>query len=225
MGDKLALATLQKLASKIAKHYKPGALVNIVMDGDCFGDLFGISHSTIEAYQSELGKMTKGSSIRLVDPLNLSNKRDPNSFRRYLEEIGATEEEIRTRIVTDPGTLNLYVHLSRVIHEDLDRSLSSKVRSETSKQYAMLMMQRNDALRQIVLEEFSESVRLSVHRQPDIASRIGINLIPGQEGTPTHRVAVIRKDKTVSMMKRSDAEARNYELFYHNDRPYGFIER
>jgi len=132
---------------------------------------------------------------------------------------------MHSNIENNTDIRSTYVGLSRFLYEDYGEKYSADVRQHKSKCDALEIMRRNEGLRRLITEAFPESLRLSVHRHPESPHLLGVNLIPQQEGTPWHHAPVIHKDKTVSMMKRKDAERLGFELFYKDGRPLGFIER
>jgi pyoverdine/dityrosine biosynthesis protein Dit1 len=81
-------------------------------------------------------------------------------------------------------------------------------------------MERNRAYGKLVRHLFLECLRLSIHPSSNIR-KVGVNLVgPTSWGTPWHNCALHKKDGEWVLIRKNEAEKRNYRLVDDGLLPY-----
>ncbi len=228
LGEEIALKTLDSLCRDIEKVYSPGAVITIVSDGRVFADLVGVTDEEVTRYQKALAGLAPSERIKFIGLENLSSESEPNLMRsKLIETFAPTIEEVRVKIESDSDALRLYVGMARFLREDASRDNfpSNEARKRASKLVALEIIRRNEAYGKLIDRAFPEALRLSIHPHPELANKIGINLVGDSEwGTPWHNVAVLMKDGSTVLMKNSEAKKAGYSVLIKEGRPYGYFQ-
>jgi pyoverdine/dityrosine biosynthesis protein Dit1/AcrR family transcriptional regulator len=214
LAEQLALESLASLLSEIAEAHPPGAELIICSDGHVFADVVGVRDADVAAYRRRLEEMIHdlGAPIRVFGLEDAFGPTSPAAARRLLlETYGVDLEEIRARADRSPSHRAQLDGIHRFLFEDeiaRDPDASrSQVRKRT-REPACEVVRRSEAWGQLVAAAFPRALRLSIHPQPDISSKIGISLLATDDAwlTPWHAVALFEGDR-VRLVHRSDADA------------------
>lgn len=196
-GERAALMALQSLMDALSEHYPAGAKVQIYTDGLAFCDVIGVSYKTVIAYEHALKRLaTDLPSVTIITLQDLLP--------------GLSPKEIQTQIKDEPYSSSLddvqRQILKRRLLKEFDSPQGQKHLLKTSLyDLADEMHQRSQQINSLYKKKFPPSVALSVHYQSDLGKKIGLSLCGGTL-TPWHGVAVLRKDGSFEIRRKSDVE-------------------
>lgn len=235
LAETHSIDSLHNLCMDIEQVYKPGAKINICSDGYVFSDLVRIPDRDVEAY-----------SIELID---YYNENYPNEFEFYdlkdafpeLDSLDAMREELmirygeslihlKDRAKKEKEVTSMYLGITRFLHEDflgLDefKNMSRAQIQKFAKSLSYRVIQRSNAWSHLLEQVYPDSLRLSIHPQYRVSSKIGIHMISTDDcwRTPWHSVAV-KKNGMIYLEKRSDVNENRNRLFFENGRPTYYQE-
>ncbi|AXB48699.1 pyoverdine biosynthesis protein [Amycolatopsis albispora] len=232
LSERLALSFLQSLCDYISHFYPPGARITICSDGHVFGDVVGVSDATVTAYRESLaniirtGNLTSLAIYGLDDAFGMMNY---PVLRDILErDYSDTVTELKEKIRVDDGTRSLFNGIHRFLFEDAvgvhgGEVSRTKLRTE-SKERTYHTIRRSNAWSRVVAEKFPDAMRLSIHPQPAHSEKFGLQLMRTGDSwlTPWHGVA-LDDGRSVSLVKRSDAERVDATIVWREDRPSHFV--
>ncbi|MDG4794572.1 isocyanide synthase family protein [Micromonospora sp. WMMD1082] len=232
LAERLSIDFLESFCDQVRHFYPPGARVTICSDGHVFSDVLGIPDDDVTQYRRHLKRMigeTGGGSIdtySLDDAFGAAVSYD-EMRRRLIAQHARPVEEIRERVRTDEAACTMFNGMHRFMVEDQTalNSTMSRTRLRTvCKDMAYQVILRSNAWSDLVGEVFPEALRLSIHPQPSHAEKIGFHLVRTRDSwlTPWHGV-ILDDGATVTLVKRSHAEAMNASLIWRNSRPSHFV--
>lgn len=235
LGERIAIEFLQSFCEQVSHIYPPGARITICSDGHVFSDVLGIPDEDVTRYRDELARIiraTGGGSIALYS-LDDAFGREPgpssfDAMRERLVSRHATPiEELRRQVRADLAARSMFNGMHRFMVEDqtpLHPGLSRTKLRASCKDLAYVMIQRSRAWGDLVGELFPGSLRLSIHPQRSHAEKIGFHLIRTRDSwlTPWHGV-VVDDGTSLTLVKRSQAEAMNASLIRRNGRPSHYV--
>lgn len=226
LAESLALESLRSLLDEIQEAYAPGANLVICSDGQVFADVVGVSDADVAAYRRELQRMIDEAGdarVRIFGLEDAFGAKSPGAARKLLLDAYAQPEAaIRERARRSAAHGAQLDGIHRFLFEDevvrspeMSRTQARKV----TRDRACEVVRRSDAWGQLVAAAFPRAVRLSIHPQPDVSSKIGISLLATDDCwlTPWHGAAVLDGDRA-RLMHRIDAEKLGAALVIEDDR-------
>lgn len=235
LAETHSIDSLYSLCRDIKRIYQPGAKIKICSDGYVFSDLVRIPDDDVEHY-----------SLAIID---YYNKNYPDAFEFYdlkdafpgLNNLDAMREElmivygesllsIKSRAKKQKEITVMYQGITRFLHEDflgLDefKNSSRAQIQKLAKSVSYRVIQRSNAWSRLLEQVYPHSLRLSIHPQYRVSSKIGIHMIPTNDcwRTPWHSVAV-KRNGMIYLEKRSNINENRSRLLFENGRPYYYKE-
>ncbi len=227
-AESLALQSLVDLLAEIREAYAPGAELVICSDGHVFADLVGVSNKDVVAYRRAIESMIAAHETDRVKFFGLEDAFgaiSPQSARDAL--LGAyaeSEEMIRTRAKDSPAHRAQLDGIHRLLFEDEIVNLPKQSRTQSrnlTRARAYEVVRRSDAWGNLVATVFPRALRLSIHPQPEVSSKIGIALLGADEDwlTPWHSVALFEGDRA-RLVHRAEAEKMGAVVIEEDGRPF-----
>jgi len=213
-GELLALRSLQRLCTDIARVYPAGARMLICSDGHVFADLIRVSDEHVTQYTDALRAMIETEQLDRIGVYNLDDVYGDIGYdhKRALltAEFGQSLESLRAEVKSDEQALRAYRGITRFMVEDATGGLFAGTKSallRDSRQRAYGVIQRSRAWSNLIDRRIDRSVRLSIHPQACGTAKFGLRLLDISDSwmTPWHSVAVQTGDVVV-LMKRHAAE-------------------
>jgi pyoverdine/dityrosine biosynthesis protein Dit1/AcrR family transcriptional regulator len=226
-AEALALESLEALLQEIAEAYPPGAELVVCSDGHVFADVVGVSDADVRAYRRGLETMLAGLSsdrIRMFDLGDAFGLASPAAARRALLETYAPAlEEIHERAAGSPAQRALVDGIHRFLFEDEVARSPKQSRTQSrnlTRPRAYEVVRRSEAWGRLVAAAFPRALRLSIHPQPDVSSKIGIALLQSDDAwlTPWHGVALLGGDRA-RLVRRREAESLGAKVREEDGRP------
>lgn len=233
LAEEIAMERLNSVV-RAMNQIHPTELM-LVSDGRMFADTWWSNDAAVDNYQAQLKKLATTPNLQVIEVNHFFPGLTPAQARdKTMQDYAPTVEEVRDSF-TDPARLRLYQAFSRFIRDDVPPDdpalvgLSGKKKDQLFKDRAIDDIRRSDALNKLLAERLGKTegyIRLSIRESTDTPDKLGINLLDGtgQEftATPWHSVVVVYPDGAYQVMKRDEAEKRNYRLMYRNGRPHHF---
>lgn len=233
--DMAELATFQQFArfnQMMKKVYSPGIKIKIISDGFVFNDLLGVHDNTVQEYKEICLQMISdtSASVDIYDVRNFySSNKSLNSIREdIMSHFGTTEEKLQNRILFDPDTNMLYKGMIRFMGEELrmkDYNSNNQLH-KAAKKLARSMMFRNEAYSDLVRQEFSDDIRLSMHHSVNNGKKYSFQLINSVNAhhSAWHSALVLNPEgKVQGTIHKADALAKGFELISSQGQDYYFI--
>lgn len=222
MAEEVSLMNLADFNTQVKKVYEPGVEVNIANDGYVFNDLLGIPDSTVQQYQEVSMDMGKTAPMNWYNLTDFYSSNLPESRDRLLNQYNVTWQELEQRILLDPDVNYLYRGMIRFMEEELaiHNYPSRNQLNKAAKILTRNMMMRNEAYSNLVKEQFSSYIRLSIHPSVNNGNKYSFQLIPGGSKSPWHCVLVVGDG--YQTLHKKEAEEKGYRLVYKNNRPYNY---
>lgn len=229
LPDQAEQATLDNFAQfnrDIKKVYEPGVHVSIISDGYIFNDLLGVEDKTVAEYGDISKHLQCAAPMKWYD-LNsfyagptLASKRN-----KVMEHFGISNVRLEQAILTDLDVNLLYRGMIHFMQEEESwKDYPSKSQlQKAAKKLAREMMFRNEAYSNLVRQEFSDHIRLSMHPSINNGEKYSFQLIPGKNAhhSAWHCALVIKGEELITMHK-IEAERLGYEKVFINGRPFYF---
>lgn len=229
LGERLTIDNFTEFDKQIKLVYAPGVEIVIVSDGYVFNDLLHLNDGIVEAYKEISIDMAKNAPIQFYDLNDFYNKRIRLSEKRtkVVEQFGISEAKLDAEILTNPDVNFLYRGMIHFMTEELQAHpfVSHSQLQKAAKKLTREMMFRNEAYSNLVREEFSSYVRLSMHPSMDNGNKYSFKLIPGENTRHSawHSAILMDKCEYITIHKK-DAEALGAELQYKDGQPYSYIK-
>lgn len=215
MGEVLALTGLNEMCQKIAKAYAPGAEVIICSDGRVFSDVVMVSDEVIDQYSEWIDLIIKEFSLTHLSTFSMDDLykelSGPELRERLVWKFAKSIDEIRFLVVNDDDFRNLFNGVHKFMVEDQlslenNNGISKNQINKKTKTLTYELLRRSDAWSNLLLEEFGDTLRLSIHAYPLTHEKFGVKLVESSEkwATPWHNVAV-KKDEQFELMHLSKA--------------------
>lgn len=228
MGEELTIKNFKAFDDQIKAVYPAGAQIHIVSDGFVFNDILGVEDRTVIEYKEVSQDMAQASPVNFYD-LNdfyksgtLADKRE-----KAVSQFGITPEKLEQEILLNPDVNYLYRGMIRFMEEELAMKTfpSRNQLQKAAKKLTREMMFRNEAYSNLVRNEFSPMVRLSMHPSVNNGAKYSFQLIPSPKAHHSAwHCAVVQSSDGVETMHRKDAETAGYELVSVGGRPYYFLK-
>lgn len=200
-AERLALRGLCALLDEIEQAHPPGAELVICSDGAVFADTVRVSDEDVRRYRTDLEEMLRRmgeTRIRMFGLSDAFGARPPDAARALLlDGFAQSVASIRERAQRSEVHRRQLDGIHRFLVEDevglRDGRSKSAIRRQT-RERAYEVVRRSDAWGGLVAAVFPRGLRLSIHPQPDVSSKIGIHMLATQDAwlTPWHGCAVLR---------------------------------
>ncbi len=233
LADKHGLDNLHMLCGKIGSVYPPGARITICSDGHVFSDLVRIPDDDVTAYGDYLRRYAAETFGDAFDFFALNDAFGQITAHEVLREEllvrhGESIASLRRRCREDREAKATYRGITRFMFEDYSGIEPFRHESRTSVQQiarliAYRVIQRSNAWTRLLEKRFPAAVRLSIHPQYRVSTKIGVYLADTGGDcwlTPWHSVA-LRCNGRIRLCKRSEAE-RGALLAFAEGRPSHF---
>ncbi|MGK5730612.1 L-tyrosine/L-tryptophan isonitrile synthase family protein [Streptomyces sp. URMC 124] len=230
-GERLSLAFLDRLCSRIGEVYAPGARILICSDGHIFGDLIHVPDEHIDAYGDALRDLIAGEGLAHLGTFDLRDVHGDlghDTKRRLVTEAYAPSvEALRALVRSDEEAARLYRGITRFLVEDtadFDGTRSALQRACRIRAYGVIA--RSRAWGDLIADCHPRSVRLSIHPQRPGAEKFGIRLLDAADAwaTPWHAVVLRGRGGEARLVHRAEAESRG-RLVLRAGRPSHYEER
>ncbi|MBL4795231.1 MAG: isocyanide synthase family protein [Pseudomonadales bacterium] len=234
LGEEHALQNLHDLCCRIKTIYEPGAKVTICSDGRVFADVICVPDEDVTAYGLVLREFAEKKYKNTIDFYNLDDTfSDLKDYQTMREELmigyGESLTEIRQRCKDKKEASSMYKGITRFMFEDFLGIDPFRSQSRTSVQkhasaVAYRVIQRSNAWSKLLADQFSTSVRLTIHPQYRVSEKIGVFLVESENcwSTPWHSVAV-KDGENISLLPRKEVEKmEGAVLVYVDGRPSYF---
>lgn len=216
MAEWLALNGLVELLDEIRAVYAPGAELVVCSDGGVFADLVGVGDADVRAYRAALeamiARLAGPTRIRVFDLDDALGAGRPATNRAALmERYGSTLSELRARAEGSASVARMIDGVHRFLFEDEvvrspETSRTQARKATRTRAYEVVL--RSEAWGALITSAFPGALRLSIHPQPPVSSKLGVHLLETEDPwlTPWHGAAVLAGER-FTLMHRSDAEA------------------
>ncbi|ALI04932.1 pyoverdine biosynthesis protein PvcA [Pseudomonas sp. FW306-02-F02-AA] len=230
LAEHHAIDELHRLCEEIREIYAPGALIHICSDGYVFSDLVHVPDSDVKAYTDAIQ--------------DYADQLYPGTFAHFdlrdaypqLDCLDAMREEmmiehgqslilLQQRFKDEPHMMLMYCGIHRFLSEDYSglkvfAGMSLNAVKKVAKPASQRVIQRSEAWSALLLARYPHCLRLSIHPQLAVSTKIGIRLVPTSDlwRTPWHSVAIKRRG-VVTLEKRSNVDERYHRLVFRKGRP------
>ena len=190
-ADAHGLSYLNTMLSKMSAAYKPGAALTLFMDGTVFCDLEGVSDATVTAYEAALKQYAKKLvHLHIVTLADLLPRKTPAAMRTIIGGLPPSLATFEQRLAVEPDLQNEVAIMEQRMLFEFDYPGGEQRAAQVhtiAKNLVHRSMQYSAFLKAF---RHAESIRLSVHYQPDVAVKMGIKLAEESCVTPWHGVLV-----------------------------------
>lgn len=229
LAEEMAITRFQHFGDRIAEVYKPGIKMHIVSDGFVFNDVMNVADTIVQQYEEICLHMAKAAPVQWYDLRDFYDKNLSMATMRdkVISHFGITDAMLEQRILMDPDVNTLYRGMIKFMTGDLamNNYPSNSQLQKQAKILARAMMFRNEAYSQLVSNEFSDCIRLSMHHTINNGNKFSYQLITGKNvfTSPWHCALVMHDDGQVSTVHRKDAITSGYQIVEQDGRPYYFV--
>jgi pyoverdine/dityrosine biosynthesis protein Dit1 len=231
LGEELSLKNFATFNNAVKTVYSPGIEIHIASDGFVFNDILGESDHTVREYQEINEHLAIGGPVRIHNLINFYpafGDRLHELREHFMSQWAITEAQLEDRILNDLDTTMLYRGMSIFMEEELAIKAynSNNQRHKAAKVLTREMMRRNEAYGSMVLHEFSDMIKLSMHNSTNV-KKYAFNLYPVNttvHGSPWHTALLVKADGSMETVKRRQAEEAGYDLMWKDQRPYYFLQ-
>lgn len=227
-AEEATIKNFERFANNMKRIYPQGVNVHIVSDGYIFNDMLGVSDNVVAAYKEVSVDMAKNAPITFYDINDfyshgsLADKRG-----KAVADFGISEEKLQNDILFNPDVNFLYRGMIRFMEEELAMNTypSKNQLQKAAKKLTREMMFRNEAYSNLVRNEFSSMVRLSMHPSINNGAKYSFQLIPSPKAKHSawHSALLLDGDgNIIETIHRKDAEQQGCSLVMKDGRPYYF---
>lgn len=228
LAEEVSMTNFANFNTQVKQIYDPGVRVNIVSDGFVFNDLLEITDKTVQEYQEVSTDMGK------VAPMTWHNIQDfypkigslASMREKLMGDFGVTDQELERRILMDQDVNFLYRGMIRFMSEELAIKSwpSGNQLQKAAKILTRNMMARNEAYSNLVKDQFSSYIRLSMHPSINNGAKYSFKMIPGEKAfrSPWHCALYIDQEGQYNTIHKKEAEAQGLHLVLKDGRPYSY---
>lgn len=228
LGEEASMKNFATFNAAIKQWHAPGVNITIISDGYVFSDVMQVSDKVVAAYEEATVDMARQAPVQWYNLTDFYSRHQSVSTMRekLIKQFGITEADLEQRVLFDADVNNLYRGMIRFMEQDLAIHSydSNNQLHKAAKRTAREMMLRNEAYSQLIGEEFSDYIRLSMHTTTNV-KKFGFQLIPGANAhhSPWHSSVVDTGTELITMHKK-EAQAAGYEIVYKEGRAYNFVK-
>lgn len=206
LGEVIALNSLNEMCKKITQVYEPGAEIIICSDGRVFSDVVMVPDEIIDVYSNGIKNIItefKLEHLSIFDMDDYYSDLKGHALReRLLWQYARSIDEIRYLVVNDEDFKGLFNGIHKFMVEDQmgiseNEGLSKNQINKKTKHLTYELLRRSDAWSRLLVEKFTDALRLSIHAYPLTNEKFGVNLVDSSDkwATPWHNVTVKKEDQ------------------------------
>ena len=230
LAEHHAIDELHRLCNEIQQIYAPGALIHICSDGYVFSDLVHVPDADVKAYTDAIQDYAEQHYPGTFAHFDLQDAYPPldclDAMREEMMiEHGQSLVLLQQRFKDDPHMMLMYCGIHRFLSEDYSglkvfAGMSLNAVKKIAKPASQRVIQRSEAWSALLQARYPHCLRLSIHPQLAVSTKIGIRLVPTSDlwRTPWHSVAIKRRG-VVTLEKRSNVDERYHRLVFRKGRP------
>ena len=227
MAERVTLENFDNFFKDVSSVYSGGVQFNIISDGYVFNDLLKIEDTTVEKYV-DMNINMSSTAIKFYTLKDFYKGYVLNDKRnRLINDFGITAEELQKQTLFNKNINYLYTGMFRFMEEELSINPfpSKNSLTKAAKLLTREMMLRNEAYSNLVSSEFSDMIRLSMHKSINDGQKYSFKLIPGKDTIHSawHCALLINNDSTYSTIHKREGVEKGYELVYINNEPSHFV--
>jgi len=230
LAEHHAIDELNRLAEEIRALHAPGAVIHICSDGYVFADLVRVPDAHVQAYTEDIQRYA---GQHYPGRFTLFDLKDAypqlgclDSMREELMiEHGQSLRALQQRFEDEEHMRLMYCGIHRFLAEDYAglvefEGMSMNAVKKAAKPASQRVIQRSEAWSALLQARYPHCLRLSIHPQLAVSSKIGIRLVPTSDlwRTPWHSVAIKRRG-VVTLDRRSNVDERYSRLVFRRGRP------
>lgn len=212
MAEVISLSYLHKMVKDIQRVYADVSLT-ILTDGLLFNDLFHISEESVEKYESVLEQIvTHFPGIKL---LTLSSFLKEKNIPLDVCRKQANSTQLKTPLSAKSLDLLKQRIQIEIDHKDHPYStLTPRAQKQELEKIAQTIAKRDEYLKTAVVEvvQDSNTLRVSMHYQPNIANKVGIKLTPDSLYYPWNGVPIETKEGELKIIPKYKVDLQHYSL-------------
>lgn len=212
-AERHSLVYLNDMLADISKIYQPGAILTIFTDGMVFCDIEGFSDQIVENYEQQLKHISQDlKHIRIVTLSDLLPGKTPAEMRSTIETYEPSEKAFQEKILNDNHLKDEIELLAKRMVLEMDHSagrayLAQHPPGDIAKKLTHRGMQYSAFLG---AHRPKGSIRLSVHYQADVSTKMGIKLAENSYVTAWHGVLIQNSDGSKQIAHLEDVDPKNY---------------
>ncbi|MGF6399860.1 pyoverdine/dityrosine biosynthesis protein Dit1 [Pseudomonas frederiksbergensis] len=230
LAEHHAIDELHRLCNEIQQIYAPGALIHICSDGYVFSDLVHVPDADVKAYTDAIQDYAEQHYPGTFAHFDLRDAYPPldclDAMREEMMiEHGQSLVLLQQRFKDEPHMMLMYCGIHRFLSEDYSglkvfAGMSLNAVKKIAKPASQRVIQRSEAWSALLQARYPHCLRLSIHPQLAVSTKIGIRLVPTSDlwRTPWHSVAIKRRG-VVTLEKRSNVDERYHRLVFRKGRP------
>lgn len=230
LAEHHAIDELHRLCNEIQHIYAPGALIHICSDGYVFSDLVHVPDADVKAYTDAIQDYAEQHYPGTFAHFDLRDAYPPldclDAMREEMMiEHGQSLVLLQQRFKDEPHMMLMYCGIHRFLSEDYSglkvfAGMSLNAVKKVAKPASQRVIQRSEAWSALLQARYPHCLRLSIHPQLAVSTKIGIRLVPTSDlwRTPWHSVAIKRRG-VVTLEKRSNVDERYHRLVFRKGRP------
>lgn len=230
LAEESSFQNLNTFAHAVQEIYAPGAVISLVSDGFAFNDEFRVPDRNVDAYAEAVQDMTRGLPIQWFTMRDFYKQPIGEARQKLIEQWAPTETELERRILQDVNVNWLYRGMLKFM--DAEAAIwpfdSNSARRREVKATVRRMMLLNEAYSTLMAKEFSDHIRLSMHKSDNSGTKYSFQLIPGHPDkiwtSPWHAALLRHPTGELETIHRKDADAAGLPIVYINGRAY-FYEK
>ena len=235
LAEKHSIDNLYQLCLDIKQVYPPGGNICICSDGYVFSDLVRIPDPDVNLYTAEIINYYQqhyAGCFSFFDIKDAFPKLDClDSMREELMVCyGESLVSLSARAKTEKESLSMYQGITRFLSEDFNGlaefyGVSKTQIQKMAKSTSLRVIQRSNAWSQLLAEVYPDALRLSIHPQYRVSTKIGIKMADSDDSwrTPWHSVAVL-KNREVQLQRRSQIDENRHRLIFNGGKPCHYRE-
>ena len=213
-GEVYALEYLNDICREISLLYENGCQLTIWSDGRVFGDLICVPPEDIAQYEQLLKYYSSTMTHLQWDSMNNYIDSSQNGDT-LIEKYGTKSFSFDQWLSISKDHQEQYSHLRRFMGKDLEnisenKQLSRRQRANKVKLVAEQMLRRNEALTNLLKQNYPNHIRLSIHQHINDGNKFTIRFFSDIDNssknnscnlrTPWHNVLVINNNGKSTLM-------------------------
>lgn len=230
LAEHHAIDELHRLCEEIRALHAPGAVIHICSDGYVFSDLVRVPDAHVQAYTDDIQRYADQHYPGRFTLFDLKDAYPQlgclDSMREELMiEHGQSLRALQQRFESEDHMMLMYCGIHRFLSEDYAgladfAGMSMNAVKKVAKPASQRVIQRSEAWSALLQARYPQCLRLSIHPQLAVSSKIGIRLVPTSDlwRTPWHSVAIKRRG-VVTLERRSNVDERYSRLVFRRGRP------
>ena len=229
-GELYALEYLNSVCREISLIYSPGCELRLWSDGRIFADLIGVPREDITRYESLLRSYAHTMTHISWDNLDQYIRDEDRVSDDLVHNYGTKTFDVDHWLTKSDNNRQQFLHMTSFMRDDLTHTkriehLALHEQEHEINSIVRVMIQRNDALTNLLKQHYPHHIRLSVHQHSNNGDKFTIHLLPTLEQptdsllpTPWHHVPVIDLDGTLRLIphQQIDLQSQHLPLSFNN---------